>query len=152
MLKNKDLCAGTLFIAFGGALLAFGQRLPKFADGEIGPGGFPLIVSMLLVLVGGLTILSSLSGEGETLSIARGEVRALGFVLAGVAAFALLISPLGLIPAVLAVVGLSSFANRGPNPLRIALIGCGLTAMTWVIFVLFLRMPLSPINLSLFGG
>ncbi|MEK1928270.1 MAG: tripartite tricarboxylate transporter TctB family protein [Pararhizobium sp.] len=152
MLKNKDFCAGTLFVAFGVALLVLGQSLPKFTDGEIGPGGFPLIVSILLALVGGLTILSSLGGQGEMRSVARGEVRALVFVLVGVAAFALLIRPLGLIPAVLSLVGLSAFASRRPSPLRVLLSGCGLTVMSWLIFVVFLRLPVSPFNLSLLGG
>jgi uncharacterized protein YybS (DUF2232 family) len=149
--KNKDVYAGLLFMVFGAMVLILGHSLPKFADGEIGSGGFPLIIGVLLGLFGCLTILTSLSSP-ETLTATREELRAVVFVVAGAVAFGLLIRPLGLFFSVMALVVVSAFANRQVKPLRVFLIGIGLTAMSWIIFVMFLQMPVRLINPSLLGG
>lgn len=140
MLKNKDLCAGAMFIVFGAVVLVMGRGLPRLQYGEIGPGAFPTIIGVLLGVVGVLTILSALRNP-ELLSMAKGELRAALFVLAGIFAFGLLVRPTGLIPAVMALVIISSFANRVVRPLRVLAIGVGLTVMCWLIFIVLLQLP-----------
>ena len=67
---------------------------------------------------------------------------ALGIIAAGIVVFGLLLQPLGLVLALLAVIAITAFAGRESRPLEIAARAVVLTAFSVGIFVVALRLPL----------
>lgn len=143
MAKAKaDILAGAAFAAFG-LVFAIGSlvELPIGTPVNMGPGFFPLVLGGILVVLGVLV-----AGEG----ILAAEARPIGLIpwraalLIGVALlfFGLTVRGLGLLPALFVAVLLGAFASRRASLLMVLAISVGLTALSLVIFVVALRLPL----------
>ncbi len=65
------------------------------------------------------------------------------YVLLGVGAFALTIRPFGLIPAVLSVVVISSFAELRVKPLSLTILSIALCLIAWLVFRVGLGLPVA---------
>jgi len=130
----------------GGALYALTAffNLPLGTLRAMGPGLFPVGLGSLLVLIGlGILIPALLVGESKLPTV---KPRALIAVLAAVAAFALLIGPFGLLPAIVASTVVSSLAVPGNRPLRVLLLAIFLMFVAWLIFILLLQLPVSMVS------
>ncbi len=145
---SRDALAGALFIAFGlgGALVASSYPLGNAM--RMGAGYFPLLVSLALVLLGGLVLLRSLAfGEVERVALAElFRLRPALFVAAGVVSFALAVQAAGLLLATLSLTLLSGFARRRADlgelfGLGVALAGFGALVFAWG---LGLQLPVLP--------
>jgi hypothetical protein len=124
----------------GGALLLIcGLLFSWYAAGHyelgtlrrMGPGMFPMALGFVLAGFGVMLMISAFFRPGPAME-ARVVVPL--FVLAGVAAFALLIRPFGLLPAILAVVAISSLAERRVNPKSVALLSASLCLLAYLVF------------------
>jgi len=147
----KDLLSGCFFcgvgIVYGGIAL---RDLPIGQVFNMGPGFFPLVLCGLLLAIGGVLIVRSLlSGQGSGF----GPVpwRAIALISAGIAAFAVLLAPLGLLIAVFAATLIASFAAPRTRLVPATLAAAAIAVFCVAVFVLGAQMQ-APIFGSLFGG
>lgn len=107
---------------------------------SMGPGMFPVALGIILALFGAVVVLPAFFRGGSRPNI---RIWSPLFVLAGVAAFALTLEPLGLIPAIWAVTIISSLAELKVNPLQIGLLCLLLSTIAWLTFSVGLGLPLA---------
>lgn len=136
----RDVVGGLLLIAVGVAFLLY--SLGHYEVGTVrrmGPGMFPAALGVVMVLLGAMLLVPALLRPGVLPHI---RVRTPFFVLAGVAAFAVAIRPLGLIPAILAVTVVSSFAETRVRLLSLLGLCVSLSVMAWLTFSVGLGLPI----------
>lgn len=135
-----DFVGGSLLVLTGGAVSTVSAtQYPLGTFQRMGPGMFPTILGVILVGLGVLLALQALRQEGETPDI---RVFSPLFVLGGVVLFALTIMPFGLIPAIVAIVVVSSLAELSVKPLSLALLCAALSTMAALVFVVGLGLPI----------
>lgn len=138
---RKDFFAGLFFTALGLLGLAGAAELDFGSLGAMGPGFFPAVVSGLLTLTGLLLVLRGLLRGGLR---AKGESFSPGaplLLLTALVLFALLLEPLGFLPAAFALVFVGRLAagdGRWGEALLLALI---LTVLSGLLFIGWLEMP-----------
>jgi|EndMetStandDraft_3_1072993.scaffolds.fasta_scaffold733279_1 hypothetical protein len=102
---------------------------------NMGPGLFPASLGGILAALGAAQVLPALKRPGEW---PRFRFRPAFVIASAVAAFALVIEPFGLLPAVLAVVIVASFAESKLRPKAVALLALTMCLLSWAVFVLAL--------------
>lgn len=137
-----DIVGGALLVLFGGAVTYISvTSYPLGTASRMGPGMFPAGLGGVLVVLGLLISLQALRRPGP-----KPDVRVFSplFVLGGIAAFALLIVPFGLIPAIVAILVISSLADLRIRPASLILscVGLSLFAPFIFVFLLGLQIPL----------
>lgn len=140
---RTDLLAGVIFIGFGG-LFALGATGFDFGDPvRPGPGFYPLVVGILLVVLGVAIIVRSVV-EDDAAPVTLPSWRAVTLIVGGLVVFALTVRGAGLVPATFLAAVLASLASRVTSPLGAVLMAAGLTAVSVLVFVvaLSLRLPL----------
>ena len=136
----QDLAAGLLIAAFGLAALWLGRDWPTGTLAYVQSGFFPRMIGLLMVLAGAVVTGRSLLAHGAGLP-AWGWRPLLG-VTAAVLAFAGTVELLGLVPAVLILVGLGNLAGQPLRPVPLAFLGGTLAAGCVALFVWGLGLPL----------
>lgn len=110
-LKNpQDFGAGVLFLFIGLGGLWFGRELEAGSASNMGPGYFPLLVSVGLLVFGIVFAARGVVLEGPPIEASR--LRPTLLILAAISSFGFLIEPAGLAAATAAVVIVSAYANR----------------------------------------
>jgi len=123
-----------LFFVFG-ALAALDLGTPR----RMGPGAFPLIAGLLLVI---LSLIALARDLREASDYTRADWQSAGAVAAAVAVFAVVTPAFGVLPAAGACALAASFAvGRLSLPRRIALVA-GAVLGVWLIFIVGLKLPL----------
>lgn len=136
----RDILGGVVLIAFGLAFSAY-----AFANYEMGtvnrmgPGMFPVALGVVLAAFGVMQAVPALFRTGKMPEI---RIWTPLFVLSGVAAFALMIRPFGLLPAVLGVTLISSLAELKIRPVSLAILAGSLCLISWLIFRVGLGLPI----------
>src|SRR5262245_57343931 len=98
---QKDFWSGILFIVFGCAGLWFGRFYALGTLTQMGPGFFPMMMSVALIGIGGVLLARSLIVEGAP--IERIALWPQLLILAAIVGFGLLIERVGLAVSVMAV-------------------------------------------------
>lgn len=109
---------------------------------RMGPGYFPLLLGVMLIVVGALILATPSTDIDEDLERGKGEpqYRAWGFVVLGVVLFITLGHYGGLVPATFALVVVSALGDQS-NSLKAALaLGVAITLMAVGIFHFGLQM------------
>ncbi|MBS8225494.1 tripartite tricarboxylate transporter TctB family protein [Vannielia litorea] len=137
-----DIVGGALLILFGAAVTYTSVTYyPMGTPSRMGPGMFPAGLGVVLAVLGILLAAQALRRPGP-----RPDVRIFSplFILGGIAAFAAIIVPFGLIPAIVAILVISSLADLKIRPvsLVISCIGLSLFAPFIFVFLLGLQIPL----------
>lgn len=143
---RKDLLAGFFLVALGLLFLAYAAgTLPMGSAFRMGPGYFPIMLSVLLAALGLMTLVRSLGRA----SSAFGAVSWRGIVLITAASlsYALIMPRYGLVPALLIAVLLSAFSSRRMTLGLALILACGLSLFCTVIFRYGLGLPV-----QLFGA
>lgn len=149
MIRNKrDFYAGLLFVAFGVAALVMAQTYPIGTAARMGPGYFPRLLGILLVVGGGLQSLLALRPTTEPQP--DWHWRPLLVLLAGVGLFILATPWLGLVAAGLALVFVASAASREFRWREALVVGAIQGAAATALFVYGLGVPLPA--WPVFGG
>jgi hypothetical protein len=150
-LNGKDILAGAFFCAVGLVYGAIALRdLPMGRVFNMGPGFFPVVLCGLLLVIGLALILRAiLTAEPEGV----GGVPWLAVVLisAGIAAFAILLRPLGLLLAIFCATLIASFAAPKAKPLPSVAAAAAIAVFCVAVFVYGARMQV-PVFGSVFGG
>lgn len=139
--NQQDLVAGLFLIAF--ALLAryLAQDLSMGRLVRMGPGYLPVALAWVL---GGLGVLIAARGfliDGPKLE--PWAWRPLIALCAALVAFALTLQRGGLVVAIVTATAVSSLAAPGAKPVPTLLLGLGLSALSTVLFVWLLGLPLT---------
>src|SRR5262245_55874862 len=109
--STQDFCTGCAFVAFGAGTVVLAQDYPLGSAARMGPAYFPTALGLVLVVIGVLVLLKSLtSADGGT--VGRIDLWLLARVLLSVAAFAVLLNPLGLVATAVVVVALAAWAGH----------------------------------------
>ena len=137
-----DLVTSVLLLGTAGyfAISAW-RNLKVGSPGAMGPGYFPLLIASVLAVVAlviGFRAFRHDTGLGRIAG-----PRAIGLILAGPAIFAVLIAPLGFIPAVATSTFVACWSSRQMTWRFALLITALLTSLATGIFVYMLRMPVT---------
>ena len=111
---DSEKLAALVFLVFGASSIVMGASYGFGTTREFGVGAMPVLVGSALCILGAVQLIRALRTAGPLPSaFLRSELRPLLLVLSAVLAFASLIIPLGLIPALTALIGISWFAETG---------------------------------------
>jgi hypothetical protein len=139
-LNRRDAALGLIFILIGIAF-AIGSRSAEIGTAfRMGPGYFPLLLSTVLMHLGGIIVAGSFKGANELFVIV--PWRGLLLVLAAPVIFGLTVRKLGLAPAIVLTVVLSVFASQRSSLRLVGAMAIGLTLFCVAVFSYGLRLPL----------
>jgi hypothetical protein len=139
---SRDIVGGGLLAALGAAAAAYAAT--HYNVGTItrmGPGMIPAALGVLLVILGLVIAIPGFFRSGQF-----PEVRIFTpiFVLGSIVAFAVLIRPFGLIPAVFVATFVATLAELKFRPLVSCALGLVLSVMAYGIFIAGLRLTIAP--------
>lgn len=157
--NKKDVAAGLLFVAIGVATAVGASDYPLGAIRNIGPGYFPIMLGIVLALLGA-AVASQGIAFGGAVDAATGQdreqdreqdqeddegiaIRPLIMITLAVVAFGVMVRPLGLAVATIALVALSSLGGREFGLLKVVLLSVGLIALSWLTFIYLLGLPMT---------
>lgn len=136
----RDMAGGMLLFAGGLAYSCY--ALTNYGIGtlrNLGPGTFPAALGFILAFFGLIISVRAWFATGRPI---ERDLRSPLMVLAGVAAFALLVRPFGMIPAIISVMVVSSFADTQFRPASLAMLCAVVSALMWLIFKVGLGVPI----------
>jgi len=149
LIRNvKDFWTGIIYIVFGSAVIFIARDYGMGTGTKMGPAYFPTVLSLLLILIGIISLIRSFVRPGTPISALT--FRGLFLVIVSTLLFGLIVRGAGLIIALPLLVIVSSYASsqfRWRSALALAV---GLTFFCILIFLKGLGVPL-PIVGSWFG-
>lgn len=138
---TKRAQAGSVFIAIA---LIFGVysnvTLDAGTAGSMGPGYFPNSLAILLAILGAAAILAAPKNKVAVPSDWI-SVKSFSLIVASPILFAALLIGAGLVPAVMAVVLMTSYASRRTTLTKALLLAVGLSVFCSLVFVHGLKLP-----------
>ena len=140
-INAKDVYAGALFIVLG--LMFGGSSYFNLNIGSMlrmGPGFFPIMLSLLLILLGSAIIFHGLRASPSPIGTV--SWKAVCLVLAAPLLFALTVRGLGFWPATMLVVFVSAFASMRTSLATALILGVGVATVCALVFVWGLEVPL----------
>jgi hypothetical protein len=146
----KDFWTGVIFIAFGIAFLAIAQGYPIGTARRMGPAYFPVILSVVLILIG-------LAAAARGVLTRGGPVTAFALkpavlITVGTVVFGLLIRDGGLVVSIVLLVLISAYSSMHFNWKSAGLLAAGLSVFSVIIFVKGLGLSIPVIGPLLGGG
>src|SRR5262249_55124441 len=130
---HQDFWSGILFIAFGCVGLWIGRDYAVGTLVRMGPGFFPMMMSVALVGIGGFLLARSLVVAGQPLE--RIALWPQVLILGSIVAFGLLIERIGLAVAVMAVAVVSGIAAQGLRWYEMVGLALATSALSVALFV-----------------
>ena len=140
-ISGYDWLTGAVVTAVGAYVVIQSSAYQVGSASSMGPGYFPMLWGILLVIFGLAIIVVEGRRGGEAIQVAP-QFRALVFVSLGLTSFAVLIERAGLIPSVFATVILCCFANREIRPLPAVALAAAAAILASAIFVWGLKIPM----------
>lgn len=142
----KDFWTGVLFLVSGLAAVYLIRDLPMGHAGKMGPAYFPTVLGGLLALIGVIAIIRGLISEGE--AIARFYLKEVVVVSLAVVLFGVLIRSAGLIPAIAALVLVSSYASMHFSWRASVLSSILMSVFAVLLFVKLLGLPIPILTIA----
>lgn len=150
-MKNIDIRE---FIS-GAALVAIGLFVALYASSHyeigaparMGPGFFPVALGWILCALGAMVIVFSFRQAMHALTPPPFALRPFLAVVIAVAAFAVLIERVGLMPTALVLAVIASLAGSRFKLGKAVLLGVSLAVLSWLIFTVGLQMTLPAFKL-----
>ena len=142
--KSQDAVSGLMFLAvaiYVSVSTLLGLDIGSMA--EMGPGFFPLALSIILGVIGVLVLLSARPDEDDQLPV---NWRAVVLIGGAPIAFGLTVRTLGLVPALLVSVGMATAASTRIKPLGAAIIIAGVTIFCVAVFKYGIGVPYDLLN------
>jgi Tripartite tricarboxylate transporter TctB family len=152
MIRNKqDFWAGALYFGAGVFFAGFATQYSMGTAAKMGPGYFPFWLGLLLCGIGAYVALNGLRKTAEVNEVEPFDWKTILTILGAVVAFGLLLQPMGLYIALLALIIISAFASHEFSWKGTLLNAVVLIALCYVMFVyaLKLQFPLYPQFLGL---
>lgn len=144
IMRRKDVLAGLLFIAVAALGLWASRNYPIGTATRMGTGYVPRLLCWILLGLGVLVLLQGLRNSRPDGALVPGPPvwRAMILVPASLLAFGYAIGPLGVVAAIVLLVAVGAFAGRESKLLEVAGVAVLLIALTLVIFVWGIGMPI----------
>ena len=136
----KDFWSGALFIAVGIGAIVLGSRYTLGSAARMGPGYFPRVLGILLVVLGGMLALRALAVEGPKVERMRWWPTLL--VLGSVVAFGLIVQTVGLALSTVALIVVASAASPGFRWKEALVAGVMLATLVSGVFIVGLNLTL----------
>ncbi|MEP2532242.1 tripartite tricarboxylate transporter TctB family protein [Shimia sp.] len=140
-LNDKDVASGLMFILFGLIALFLTSEFDFGSAARPGPGFFPIVLSVLLMLIGAAISGWGLLRHGDP--IAHFALPPLILITAAVCVFSFCIEPFGLVPSVILAVLIASCARPHFGNVQRFVLAIGLAAFSALLFVVLLNLPIS---------
>jgi vacuolar-type H+-ATPase subunit I/STV1 len=138
--RPKDFYAGLLFVAFGVFAIIIARNYPLGTAARMGPGYFPRLLGILLIVLGAALSLTALRGRGPPLP--GWKWRPVSIVLLSVVAFGLVLTHAGLVLSTIGLIAVASTASREFRFRESLLSGVLLAALSVGVFVIGLKLQL----------
>ena len=135
----RDIVAGAIFAAFGGAVAWIGSGYRLGSMTNMGPGFAPVAAGGILATLGLLVAGRGLFVPGRPIPAL--QMYLLAMIVGPVFVFGVAIETLGLILACVLLVVVCRLASRPAQWRETILLAFGLTAFTWILFVRLLGFP-----------
>lgn len=144
----KDFLAGLLFAGFGVAAIVISSNYPLGTAARMGPGYFPRILGILLIVLGTVLVLRALRSQGSPLP--RWPLRPTLVVLGSVVLFGLIVTRVGLALSTVILILAASAASHEFRPKEALVSGIGFAILAIAVFVigLKLQLPIWPVFLQ----
>jgi hypothetical protein len=136
----RDFVAGTLFVAIGIAAIVLGSRYTLGTAARMGPGYFPRILGILLIVLGGIVALRALRVRGAPLPAFHW--RPFVIVLGSVVLFGAIVQKAGVALATIVLIVTASAASHEFRPRESLVAGIVLAALAVGVFVVGLQLQL----------
>jgi hypothetical protein len=136
----KDLLSGLIFVAFGIAAIVLGSAYPLGTAARMGPGYFPRILGILLIVLGAAIVLRSLRVKGEPLP--GWKWRPFLIITISVILFGIVLLPFGLVLSTIMLIIFASFASTEFRLKEALISGVVLAALCVGVFVIGLKLQL----------
>jgi hypothetical protein len=136
----QDLGAGVIFVAIGLAGLYFGQDLAFGTSARMGPGYFPVLLSVLIIAIGLIVGFQGLVVEGPPIEPV--QLRPIAFIVAAILVFGFLIDSIGLALTAILLTIVAAYARREVSIIETVALGVGLALFTVLVFVYVLGQAL----------
>ena len=140
--RSKPFLTGLTFLLIGAGALWVDSHYKTGTATNMQPGFFPGLLAILLILLGAGSIFTAFRAEAPEPVVAPSLAPLLRLLL-GMTVFALLLDPLGLVPAVIALVLIICADRLRRNWGEVLLIAAALAALSTGIFVYALKLPLT---------
>jgi hypothetical protein len=137
----KDFWSGLIFTVFGVGFVAVARSYPIGSALRMGPAYFPTLVGGLLAILGVVLVARSTFSAGEAVS--HIGLRALILVLGALVLFGYLLDFTGLVPAIVALVFVSSAGGHEFKWWEVSALAAVLVVLAVGIFYYGLGMPLN---------
>jgi hypothetical protein len=140
----KDFWSGVLFVAIGAFALVYGSKYTLGTAARMGPGYFPRILGILLVVLGGLILIRGLRTQGP--GVPRWRLRPTLLVIGGVIVFGHVVQWLGIAISTVLLIVVASAASHEFRPKEAIISGVLLAALASLVFIVGLgvQLPIWP--------
>jgi hypothetical protein len=140
----RDICGGGFLVILGaGAALHAITVMDIGTAARMGPGMFPAAIGCILAALGLAVLVPAMFRSGGFPST---DGRSLLMILMSVLAFALMIEPFGMVPAIIAQTVLASCADRKLSLLGTAVLAACVAFGAALIFKIGLGIPIATVN------
>lgn len=143
----KDFWSGVLFVLVGSAAVALSARYSLGTAARMGPGYFPRILGILMIVLGLVLALRSFKLDGPPFP--RWKLRPTLIVLGSVVLFGAIVQSVGVAIATVVLIVAASAASREFRPKEALIAGVLLATLAVGVFVVGLKLQL-PIWPTLF--
>jgi hypothetical protein len=150
--SQRDFWSGLMFVVTGVVFAVGATNYPLGASARPGPGYFPLMLSVIMAILGGIVLFKSLTIETEGGDpIGSIAWKPLLVIVAAITVFGIALPRLGLIITVPILIIMTSLAGDEFHWKGVIGAAVVLTVGAWAIFVLGLKLTI-PMWPSFIGG
>jgi hypothetical protein len=137
---NQDVAAGLFFLAFGVLFVVLGRDLTFGSTLQMGPGYFPFVLGLLLIVLGlGLAAKGYLAGGA---ALERWSLRPVLLVILSLVLFAVLIGRAGFLVSGAACVGVAALGGREFRLREAAVLIAVAVPLAGLLFIWLLGLPM----------
>ena len=143
---RKNVLAGLMFIGVGALGLWLSRNYPVGTALRMGTGYVPRLLCWILVGLGAVVLVQGLRQTDSARPSDGGALARLwpiAVVTTSLVVFGLSLERLGLVVAILLLIGIGSFAARGIKPWEVLAAALGLIVLSWTIFIQGLGLTIS---------
>ena len=140
--RPRDVIGGALIMAIGAGFLLLGRELEFGTSFRMGPGYFPTVLSVILLVLGAATAALAWRRPAEEGTLGHIPWRGVVLIIGSTFFFGFALRGLGLVPVLVVVVLASAWASRYASWRASVPLALGMTLFCWLVFVRGLGLPL----------
>ncbi|UXS04687.1 tripartite tricarboxylate transporter TctB family protein [Agrobacterium tumefaciens] len=141
--NGRDFLGGVTMICVGLLFIWFGRELQVGNSFQMGPGYFPIMLSLLLIVIGSLIVCQSIMVDAGDDEPEAWNWKAYFCVILAPVGFGLVLSGLGLAPTMFLLIAGVATASRYAKWRHSILLGLFMAAASVILFTKLLSLPVS---------